>query len=261
MSARTAYAAGTPAWVDLMTTSRDQATTFYGELFGWDFEIGTPETGGYAMAMLGGRPVAGIGEAPAAGQGPSFPPAWTTYLAVDDLDATVKSIADAGGSTLMGPMDVMGQGRVAVAADPAGAVFGLWQAGGHPGAGVVNEPNTVTWNECASRDADAAWHFYRTVFGYDRDTMDAEGFDYSILKIGGKPVAGLMPMPERMPAEVPSHWLSYFAVADTDAAVAKVRELGGTVRMGPLDSSAGRMAVVADPAGAVFAVIASTEQS
>lgn len=130
---------GTPSWVDLMVDDAEAAARFYGDLFGWESEAGSPETGGYRIAMLGGRAVAGIGSVPPGAQMPSV---WTTYIAVDDLDATATRVTEHGGTIMMGPMDVMDQGRVAVAADPTGAVFGMWQAQQHIGAGRVNEAGT-----------------------------------------------------------------------------------------------------------------------
>ena len=129
---------------------------FYAALFGWEIREPLPEAGGYRMAELRGKPVAGIGPQ----MQPGMPPAWATYIATADADATAKAVAAAGGRTLMPPMDVLDAGRMAVFADPAGAVFGVWQPRAHQGAGIVNEPDTLCWNELASRDADAVIPFY-----------------------------------------------------------------------------------------------------
>jgi predicted enzyme related to lactoylglutathione lyase len=157
------YANGTPAWIDLMASDREAAVDFYRQLFGWDIEVGPPETGHYTMCSVRGLPVAGIGGQPPGEQ--QFPVAWTTYLSVDDLDATAEKVKNAGGTVLTGPMDVMDQGRLAVGQDPTGAVFGMWQPGLHIGARLVNEPGGPCWNEVLTRDAAAAKEFYRAVLG------------------------------------------------------------------------------------------------
>jgi predicted enzyme related to lactoylglutathione lyase len=244
---------GTPAWADLMVPDRHQARAFYGGLLGWDFSDEAPaEMGYYTQALKDGRNVAGFGEMTAEG-GP--PPVWTTYLAVDQLEPVVERATDAGATVLMPPMDVADNGRLAVLADPTGAVFGLWQSGTHTGAMIADEPGTMTWNEVMSRDWEKAKEFYGAVFGFTFGDMSGEGFQYATLDLDGRPVGGIGELPEEMPADIPAHWMTYFAVDDADAAVARVRELGGEVRMEPQDTPYGRMAVVAGPAGEVFSLM------
>jgi predicted enzyme related to lactoylglutathione lyase len=260
MSEKTSYAPGTPSWVDLGSPDPDAAVEFYGGLFGWDVsEGGDPEqTGGYRMAALRDKPVAGLMPLMQEGQ----PPAWTTYVSVADADATAAAVKEAGGSVLAEPMDVMDVGRMAVFADPAGAVFAIWQPRAHPGAGLVNEPGAFTWNELNTRDPDAAKAFYAAVFGWEVAEHDmGEMGTYVEWKQGEDPMGGMMDMRGRVPDEVPAHWLVYFAVEDTDAAVEKVKELGGGVAFGPIDIPAGRFAVVHDPHGAMFAVIKMPEET
>jgi predicted enzyme related to lactoylglutathione lyase len=244
---------GTPCWADLMVPDRKKAMEFYGALFGWDFAEGTEETGFYTIALLDGRMVVGL-MAAMPGQ-ESMPAAWTVYLATSDLDKTAAAAAEAGAQVMAPPMDVMTQGRMAVLADPAGAVFGLWQAGEHTGMQVANIPGAMSWNEGMSRDFETAKAFYGNVFGYGFEDMSAPGFDYAVLTVGGEQVGGIGGLPAEVPAEVPAHWASYFTVTDTDAAVAKVVELGGSVVMPPFDSPQGRLAAVADDQGAAFRVI------
>jgi len=248
----TAWPAGTPCWVDLGVDDIDRARSFYANLFGWDVQPGPPEAGGYTMAMKEGRPVAGIG--PKQGP-PGTPPVWTTYLASDDLDETVSKIKAAGGQVLMEPMDVMDVGRMAVAADPGGAFFGVWQARAHTGAGLANEPGSMTWNENLSRAYDQNKAFYQAVFGYDYGDMSGDGFRYSTLKVNGTEVGGIGELGSSVAAEVPAHWETYFAAADTDATAAAVSAAGGQVIQPPQDSPYGRIAVVADDQGTVFSVI------
>ena len=257
---------GTNSWADLMTTDQKGAMEFYGALLGWEFRIGGPDTGGYATATLGGRAAAGIGGMPPGAE--DGRPAWTTYFAVDDADKMVERITSAGGTVVAPPMTVIDgevtHGRMAIVAAPSGAVFGLWQAGQHRGAGVVGEPGSLCWTEEYSRDAAAARAFYSTVFGWEFEQIgDGVDFDYTTAYLNGAQVAGVMQMNEKdFPPEVPSHWSVYIAVADADAALARVTELGGTVQSGdaPMDTPYGRIVVIADPQGGSLRVTQLPDQ-
>jgi uncharacterized protein len=254
MSERTSYAPGTPCWVDLGTPDIEGAAGFYGGLFGWSIpeSENAEQTGGYRQALLRGKPVAGVMPLMQEGQ----PPAWSTYVSVADADATAAKVRDAGGTVMAEPMDVMELGRMAVFADPTGAVFGIWQPGSFIGAELVNEANAIAWNELNTRDTAGAKEFYSAVFGWTYEDMEVENVGtYTGLQVDGNSVGGMLDITGRLPDEVPANWLTYFAVDDTDATVAKLRELGGSVNMEPLDIVAGRFAVVSDPFGAVFAVI------
>ncbi len=247
MPEMTKYAPGTPSWVDLGTTDIAKAATFYGGLFGWTCVDQGEEAGHYTMCEIDGKPVAAIG--PAMNPGP---PMWTTYFTVDDADKTAALISEAGGSVIVSPMDVLDVGRMAVAFDPSGAAFSIWQPRAHIGAHIVNEPNTLCWNELNTRNVDAALDFYERVFGHGTNRMP----EYNELTLDGRSIAGCLAMPAEVPAEVPSHWLVYFAVDDCDAAVSRAVELGATVAMPALDmEGVGRFAVLVDNQGAVFAVI------
>jgi len=261
MAEVSSYAPGTPCWVDLTTSDPEGARNFYGPLFGWELEIGPPETGHYTQAKLRGKPVAGLGGEPKPEEAPV---AWITYFATDDVDGAAKRITENGGTLLMPPMDVMGEGHMAIAADPTGAAFGLWQAGRHMGSVLVNEPGTACWNELVTPDLEAARHFYSAVLDYQWEDLDtgAGGPPYATFALGdGRPVGGAMQMTDQVPAGTPPNWLVYFAVADTDATVAKNGELGGGVSMAPMDSPYGRFAVLNDPQGGVFAVIRMPERT
>ena len=246
------YVPGTPCWVDLMVPDQQAALDFYRDLFGWEGEIGPPGSSGYAMCTKGGRPVAGIGEADA----PGVPVAWTTYLATDDAPATFEAVTAANGTLLTEVMDVGKLGRMFMAADPAGGVFGVWGRGEFLGAGLVNEPGTLVWNECNSRDADAAAAFYSAVFGVG--TAPAEGMGgYQELRLSGRVVGGLQQMTEPdFTPDTPSHWNVYFAVDDTDSTVDAAVKRGAQVLLPPTDNPVGRTAILRDPWGAKFSVIA-----
>jgi hypothetical protein len=247
-----AWPSGTPCWVDLGVPDIARASRFYAGLFGWDIQAGPPEAGGYAMCLKDGRPVAGIG--PQQGP-PGTPPTWTVYLAADDADATASKITPAGGQILVAPMDVMDAGRMAVAADAAGAVFGIWQARSHTGFGLASEPGAVCWNENFSRDLDRNEAFYQAVFGYEFGAMPDPDFRYATLKLGGTEVGGIGELGSGFPPDVPAHWSTYFAVTATDAAVETITALGGSVSQAPWDTPYGRMAVVSDDQGAVFSLM------
>lgn len=255
MPERTGYPNGVPSWVDLATADVDASVAFYSGLFGWTYGAAGPpeETGGYGMFMLREKYVAGIGPL----QNETQPPVWSTYLAVDDADETLAAATDAGGQVAMPAMDVMDAGRMAFLIDPDGAFVGLWQAGRHTGAQLVNEPGTLGWNELQCRDSEAALGFYTSVFGYEPEAMPGEFGEYTVLKLDGKVVGGLVEMNEQWPEGVPPHWHVYFVVADADASAARVKELGGSVHVEPFDAPGiGKMAVVSDSNGTHFSIIA-----
>jgi predicted enzyme related to lactoylglutathione lyase len=245
------YPHGVPSWIDIGSPDKAATAEFYGALFGWDAPEGPAEAGGYRVAMVGDRAVAGIGDQ----QNPG-PPFWATYIAVDDADAVATKVSDAGGTVVLAPMDVLDVGRMAVFADPTGVFCSVWQAGTHPGAQLVNEPGTWSWSELLTSDPDAAKRFYAAVFGWEPQTHSGPMGDYTEWQVDGRSVGGMMLRPPMLPEQVPDHWAVYFSVADTDVAVARIAELGGTVVVPPMDIEPGRFAAVVDPTGAAFNVIA-----
>lgn len=244
------YEHGVPSWVDLGTPDIPKAIEFYSALFGWQIEQGPPEAGGYSMCLLRGKPVAGLG--PQMNPGPPY---WTTYVTVDSADEAVARAKEAGGNVLMEPMDVMDVGRMGIVQDPVGAVISVWEPRAHIGAQIVNEPNSYSWSELVTTDTDKSKEFYAAVFGWGSETHGDGPGAYTEWKIGDRSVGGMMQKPPMMPAHVPPHWGVYFSVDDTDAAMDKVKELGGQVIMGPMDVEPGRIAVVTDPQGAPFNLI------
>jgi predicted enzyme related to lactoylglutathione lyase len=241
---------GTPNWVDLAADDAEAAAKFYAGLFGWDCEYqGTRD---YWVCKLDGVDVGGIGpKQPGTEQLPSR---WTTYLATDDLDRTLDAVEAQHGTQLMKAREVEQHGRMAIAADPNGAIFGLWQAADHIGAERTADPGTLVWSEALSEDYETARKFYIAVFGYRAEEIG--GYNrYAALYAADKPVAGTGELHPDFPAGTPPHWLPYFAADNTDQTVDHVISAGGAILGDPLDTDFGRLAVLTDPEGARFAVI------
>jgi predicted enzyme related to lactoylglutathione lyase len=242
----TSWPNGTPCWVDLGAPDVAAARTFYSAVLGWDYTGGEPEFGGYLTAQVDGRDAAGLGPQ----QDPDDPPRWTTYFAADDADATAARITQAGGTVLVAPMDVGPMGRMAIALDPQGNPFGLWQGGLNTGVKVYNQPGALVWNEAAVDDPAAARDFYSAVFDFTwEEVPGADG--YCTFATADRPLGGLSGV---VPG-LPRGWGTCFAVADTDGAVRTVEAGGGKVLMAAEDTPFGRFAVVADPWGASFSVM------
>ena len=249
------YVQGTPSYVELITPDQAAAKEFYGPLFGWEFDdVPMGDDGYYVTFAKEGDSVGGIG-----GQMPGLeghPAFWGVYLAVDDVDATTARVADAGGKVEAGPFDVMEHGRMSAIQDPSGARVNLWQAKGHPGTQRANEPGTPIWNELISPDLAAATAFYTDLLGvgWEEQPMDG-GPAYTCLMVDGRQVGGAM---APMMADIPPHWNVYFNVESVDDTIAKVVALGGSVVAPAFDvPGVGRMAVLADPQGGMFNLMAS----
>jgi predicted enzyme related to lactoylglutathione lyase len=256
MTERTSYEPGTPSWVDLSTPDVDASARFYGELFGWDHESAGPveETGGYGMFKLRGRSVAGVGPLMQEGQ----PQVWSTYVSTDDADAVAARAAQAGGSVIVEPMDVMDAGRMAFVMHPAAGAIGVWQPGRTIGAELVNEPGSVGWHELHARDVEGAKAFYAAVFGWTAQPFGDT--TYTLFQLGDQPVAGMQPMSDDAPQDAPPSWLTYFEVGDCDATVAQAEELGGSVAWPAMEmEGVGRFAGLADAHGIQFAVVTSVQ--
>lgn len=244
--------AGAPCWIDLMTSNPAKAKEFYTELFGWSYETGDEEKyGGYIMAFKDGKSVAGLMQSNQDDAG--YPDMWTTYLRVDDIDATVAAATASGGVSFMPPMDVPEQGKMAMLGDPSGAAVGVWEFGGHTGFQAHETTGAAVWHELHSKNYDAAVKFYQDVFGWQTSVMsDTPEFRYTNLGEGENAKAGIMDASGYLPEQVPSNWQVYFQVDDVDATIATALALGATIINPAEDSPYGRIAGLSDPTGAMF---------
>lgn len=249
MPRRDHYDQGVPSWADLATPVFEGAKRFYSTLFGWDCQDQKSEAGPYSLAFQKGQPAAGIYQA----QG-DMTSVWTTYIAVDDADAIAERITKAGGRILMEPFDAMDSGRMAIASDPTGAIFAIWEARNHIGAAVVNEHGALNWNELITDDILDALAFYRELFGYETETSETpSGRDYHMLKVAGRAIAGAMEPPR---SDIPNHWGVYFAVDDVAEAEQVATTGGGSVVYGPMESAGvGTFLGISDPYGARLTLI------
>jgi uncharacterized protein len=250
MGERTSYTPGTFSWVDLQTSDPEGAKRFYSTLFGWQYDdIPVGDGIVYSMAQLDGHSVAALGGL----QGEGMPPHWNCYVTVADADVSAARAAELGATLLAEPFDVFDAGRMAAFQDPQGAVLSVWQPKENIGAGLVNMPGALTWNDLISPAVEASAAFYRGLFDWQIEEVPGSEGQYWSITNGDRINGGIMPMP---PGTHPA-WNLYFGVEDVDATVARVGELGGAVIMGPMDIPSGtRFAVLRDPQNAVFSVLA-----
>lgn len=252
------HAPGSFCWAEVGTVQSQKTKAFYAELFGWTYEDRPAgQFGVYTMCKLGGKELAGLFELPPEMTRMGVPPHWMSYIAVESADAAAKKVQQHGGKVQQGPFDVMDVGRMAVCQDPTGALFSIWQAKAHGGAGVMGEHGTPCWFELATKDVAKAEAFYKAVFGWSMHGGSDGGVVYRELTPPGAscPQGGIMELrPEHGPQ--PPNWKIYFTVADCDKDVKRAQALGGKVYLPPMDiPKVGRFAVLADPAGAAFAII------
>lgn len=273
MPERDGYIPGVPCWIDTSQPDPEAAVAFYSGLFGWEFEDVMPpdSPGKYFTARLRGGDVAAVGSIP---EGAPRAAMWNTYIWVESADETASEVLDAGGKALMEPFDVMDAGRMAVFADPEGAMFCVWQAKEHKGARIVNEAGSLNFNGLNTRDVEGAKSFYGSVFGWRTLTLEggaemwilpgygdhleqgSPGLRKQMAEMGAPAgfedvVASINPIGDDQP-DVPAHWAVTFAVDDADATAARATELGGKVVVPPFDAPWVRMTVIADAQGASF---------
>jgi uncharacterized protein len=254
MGERTSHPPGTISWVDLATSDAPAAKRFYTELFGWtarDNEV--PGGGTYTMLLLGGRAAAGLYELSDEMRERGVPPHWMSYVTVGDADATAALAVDAGGQVQAGPFDVLQDGRMALLQDPQGAMISVWEPREHIGAGIVNVPGALTWNDLTTPDVEASEAFYAQVFGWTFETANDANPRYDTIRNGATANGGIL---ERQMPEQPTVWTTYFAVADLEEAVRRAEGLGATTWVSGQPVPGGAFAILADPQGAAFALFA-----
>jgi uncharacterized protein len=248
MGERTSYAPGTFSWAELATSDAEAAKAFYADVFGWDYDdrpMGDGQV--YSIALRDGRNVAALFAS-------DEPPHWNCYVTIASVDETTPRVTELGGTVMAEPFDVMDAGRMSVVADPAGAALSLWEPRANPGAGLVNVPGAMTWNDLVTPDPDGAARFYGALFGWTTEEMPDSG-GYRVIRNGERSNGGIMPLdPERMGADTPPSWTPYFGHEDVNRLEGEVGALGGRVLSGAMRMPTGAFAVLGDPQGAVFAV-------
>jgi predicted enzyme related to lactoylglutathione lyase len=251
----TRYPHGTFSWADCSSTDAASGKRFYADIMGWEIDdrpIGNGQV--YTMFKHDGHSVAAISQI--LPDPPGMPSVWTSYITVDDVDALADKVPALGGVVFMPPMDVLEEGRMMMIQDPTGAPVALWQAKNHIGAGLVNTPGAMTWNELAARDLQKAEAFYGTLLGWTFQPGPTPG--YRMIFNGARLNGGIIQMDENW-GDMPAHWMVYFSVANLDEALAKVEKLGGKLGTPVVEApGTGRFAVVIDPQGATCTLIQLT---
>ena len=250
MGERERYDPGTFSWAELSTSDVESAKGFYTGLFGWETEDQPlPDGGAYTIARVGGRDVAGLTPAQ-----PGQPPAWNSYVTVEDAGAAASKAAELGGNVVVEPFDVMEEGRMAVIQDPTGAFFCVWQPRNTIGAGLVNGHGLLSLNQLNTNDPERAIEFYSALFGWSFDAVPGSEIAYWGVYRGESLNAGMMQQPQDAPA--PPHWLVYFGVDDIDAAARQIGDSGGALLVEKTAVPGGEFVVAQDPQGAVVAMFA-----
>lgn len=252
MGERTQYSPGTFSWTDLTTTDQPAAKTFYGSLFGWEFED-TPVGGGvfYSMARIGGADVAAISPQPEQQRDAGVPPVWNSYVTVESADDALERARSLGATVHAPAFDVMDAGRMGVVQDPHGAYFCVWQPKNHIGANLVNAPGALSWNELATSDVDASAGFYRELFGWTTEPFEGSEMPYHTIQTAdGHGNGGIRAAVDGEP----NYWLVYFGAEDVGRGLARAGELGGKTIVPPTSIGVGEIGIAQDPLGAVFAL-------
>lgn len=255
MPQMTGYPHGTFCWVELSTSDLEAAKSFYSRLLGWDVEDVPVPGGTYTMCRKDGHFVSAMQGMQEGMQQSGHPPFWLSYVSVDDVDAAAGKVAELGGTVMAPPFDVMDAGRMAVIQDPQRAALAMWQAKDHPGAGLVNEPGALCWNELSTNDVDSARAFYTGLFGWGADTQDMGNMDYTVFTVGDQPNGGMSKIDPQMMGDMPPSWGVAFTVESCDKSVAAIEELGGKIVVPAMDFPWGRFAIATDPQGAFFTVV------
>ncbi len=251
MAERTSHPPGTLSWADLAVRDLEGAKRFYGGLFGWEFEDQPMGEGSvYSMARLRGLDAAALFNTE------DQPPHWNLYITVESADAAAERAGELGASVMMGPFDVFEAGRMAVVQDPTGAIVSAWEPRANIGAKVVNEPSALSWADLVTPDPDPAARFYGDWLGWTVEEIPGAG-GYRVITNGDRSNGGMPPWLPEM-GDSPPHWMPYFGIDDLDAALERIKELGGRHVAGPVQVPSGAFAVMTDAEGAFFALSAGT---
>lgn len=255
MTEVTKHEPGSFTWAELATSDPKAAKAFYTNLFGWTIEdspMGPGPDDIYTTLQLGGKAVGALYKLRPGQVAIAVPPNWGTYFTVKSADEIAKKVKSAGGTVVVEPFDVMDYGRMAVVQGPEGALFSIWQPITHIGFQRLREDNTAGWTELQTKDLAKSTKFLKDVFGWSMKE-DPKGA-YTEFQLAGQSIGGIRPIgPDE---QFPPHWLIYFQVPDCDATIKKAQSSGAKVFMPATDiEHVGRFAVLADPQGAVFAVI------
>ncbi len=251
----TPFETGCFCWVELATTDQESAKAFYGQVFGWSAaDEATAQREEYTLFLSGDElvgaayrrryAIAGLGELPN----------WSLFVSVDDADAGAARARSLGGRVAAEPFDLGELGRMAVIVDPSGAPICLWEANQHAGFDLQGEENAFCWADLSTPDPDGAQRFYQGLFGWEISAGSNDTSGYLHVLNRGEYLAGISPAESRN-ANAPPHWLVYFQTADCDGCSAKAQERGAKVHLPPLSlPNVGRVSVLGDPQGAVFAM-------
>jgi predicted enzyme related to lactoylglutathione lyase len=252
MGERTRYEPGTFCWAGLATSDPAAAAVFYTSLFGWEAQaLPTGEAGAYTILRCAGHDVAILYRQTAQARAAGASPHWTSYISVEDADATAARAGELGGAAVFRePFDVPSAGRVAAIADPAGAVVSLWQPRTRIGATLVNDVSALCWNELATTDPGRAKSFFGELLGWQYQTSDDGGA--TIINAGRR--NGSIRAQTGQERGIPPYWLLYFTVGNAEDAARQAGQAGGRTLAPATGTRTGRIAVIADPHGATFAV-------
>jgi uncharacterized protein len=246
----TDHHAGKVVWEDLATPDLAAAERFYSGLFGWTFRSVHSGDTDYAVALLDGRPLAGLVQKPIPA-GEHRQPAWLTFIAARDVDAVTRSAIAHGAKVLAEARTYPGRGRQAVLSDPEGAAFAVLASSSGDSPDYLAAPGEWIWSSLHAKDAGTEAAFYQELFGYDVfDASNGDGLEHLILSTDDYARVSANTFPADSVRRHP-HWLNYVRVDSAAASVAKATSMGGRVLVEPHpDRHGGMVAVIADPAGA-----------
>ena len=253
MTTMSRHAPGTPSWYELTTSDGKAAKDFYSSLFGWKSQDNPAGEMIYTMHQLDGHNVAASFAMTEDMARRGVKPHWRVYFTVEDAQASADLAQEAGGKVVAGPLAVFTAGIMAAIEDPQGAAFSIWQPRDHIGVEVKGETGAVSWTELMTGDPEVPKTFYSKVFPLvAEDEKMANGQDYTLMKLGGEPVAGILQMSEEQMKSAPCHWYPYFMVDDIDGSIAKARARGGDAFLEKMDIQHVFIAGIEDPQGATF---------